>query len=136
MKQNEHADFIDRSLIGGGGGSTLPHPYAPVYTGTQHSQYLIHPYAPVYTGTQHSQLYLMRHFFVSRFFRLKKAVDMFKKFDADGSGSIEKDEFTQLMIAINCPKDKIPDALTTLDTDGDGKISFPEFLKWLNWLPN
>ena len=103
---------------GGGGCSNLPHPYAPVYTGTQHSQYL------------------MRHFFVSRFFRLKKAVDMFKKFDADGNGSIEKDEFTQLMIAINCPKDKIPDALTTLDTDGDGKISFPEFLKWLNWLPN
>lgn len=61
---------------------------------------------------------------------------MFKKFDADGNGTIEKEEFSKLMIAINCPKDKIPEALKSLDSDGDGKISFPEFLTWLNWLPN
>ena len=73
---------------------------------------------------------------VFRFYRLKKAVEMFKKYDADGNGSIEKEEFTDLMIAINCPRDKIPEALKSLDRDGDGKISFPEFLRWLNWLPN
>ncbi|XP_046848651.1 calmodulin-like protein 12 [Xenia sp. Carnegie-2017] len=71
-----------------------------------------------------------------RFHRLKKAVELFKKFDADGNGAIEKDEFTNLMIAINCPRNKIPEALKSLDSDGDGKISFPEFLNWLNWLPN
>ena len=85
------------------------------------------------SGTQRFQ---HNCFIVPRFHRLKKAVDMFKKFDADGNGSIEKDEFTQLMIAINCPKDKIPAALKSLDSDGDGKISFPEFLKWLNWIPD
>ena len=67
---------------------------------------------------------------------MKKAVELFKKFDADGNGAIEKDEFTNLMIAINCPRNKIPEALKSLDSDGDGKISFPEFLNWLNWLPN
>ena len=61
---------------------------------------------------------------------------MFKKFDADGNGTIEKDEFTKLMIEVKCPSDKIQEALKSLDKDGNGKISFPEFLKWLNWLPN
>ncbi|XP_028398496.1 probable calcium-binding protein CML16 [Dendronephthya gigantea] len=71
-----------------------------------------------------------------RFYRLKKAVEMFKKFDADGSGSIDENEFRQLMIAINCPRDKIDEAKKSLDKDGNGVISFPEFLQWLNWLPN
>ena len=81
-------------------------------------------------------LYIVIFLSLQRFHRLKKAVEYFKKFDTDQSGSIEKDEFNQLMLSIGCPKDKIPGALKALDQDGDGKISFPEFLKWLNWLPN
>ena len=65
---------------------------------------------------------------------MKKAVEMFKKYDTDGSGNIERDEFTQLMIAIDCPREKIDEAFKSLDSDGNGIITFPEFLSWLNWL--
>lgn len=71
----------------------------------------------------------------TRFHRLKKAIDMFKNYDVDGNGAIEKDEFTELMISVKCPSHKIPEALKPIDLDANGKVSFPEFLHWLNWLP-
>ena len=40
------------------------------------------------------------------------------------------------MISLNVSDDeKVDNALLTLDKGGDGKISFTEFLAWLNWLP-
>ena len=34
-----------------------------------------------------------------------------------------------------CDESQLDSALQSLDTSGDGKISFSEFLNWLNWLP-
>ncbi|XP_022782195.1 calcineurin subunit B-like [Stylophora pistillata] len=71
----------------------------------------------------------------SRCYYISKAVDEFKKYDKDGNGTIDKDELKLLLKAVNYRHDSDA-ALRALDTTGDGKISFPEFLAWLNWLPN
>ncbi len=56
----------------------------------------------------------------------------FDFFDRDGNGSIDVDEFTELLLAIE-PKAKREECLkgfAEVDMDGDGSIDFAEFLKW------
>ncbi|XP_078352055.1 neo-calmodulin-like [Oculina patagonica] len=72
----------------------------------------------------------------SRYYYIQKAIAEFKKYDKDGNGTIDKDEFKSLMTSLgNKDESTFDSALRSLDTSGDGKISFPEFLAWLNWLP-
>ena len=72
----------------------------------------------------------------SRFYVIQKAVELFKKFDKDGSDTIDREEFKELMASLKaCDESQLDSALQSLDTSGDGKISFSEFLNWLNWLP-
>lgn len=65
----------------------------------------------------------------SKYGQLRKAVECFKKFDEDGSGTIEPDELKQLLQAVGY-EGSIESAQKKLDKDGDGKISFPEFLEF------
>ena len=73
----------------------------------------------------------------SRYYKVQKAIELFKEFDKDGNGTIDREEFKKLFkkFQANCDASQIDNALQALDTSGDGKISFPEFLAWLNWLP-
>lgn len=72
----------------------------------------------------------------SRYYKVQKAIELFKKYDKDGNGTIDREEFKKLMTSLNaCDESQTDSALQALDTSGDGKISFPEFLAWLNWLP-
>lgn len=72
----------------------------------------------------------------SRFHYIKKAIAEFKKYDKDGNGTIDKGEFKSLMISLgHKDESQYDNAMKSLDTSGDGKISFSEFLAWLNWLP-
>lgn len=72
----------------------------------------------------------------SRYYVIQKAITEFKKYDKDGNGTIDKDEFKILMRSLGYSDEtQFDSALRALDTSGDGKISFPEFLAWLNWLP-
>lgn len=66
---------------------------------------------------------------------LLKAVEYFKQFDVDESGALEVDEFAKLMESIGVKEEAIAAALNGIDRNHDGKISFYEFLKWLNWIP-
>lgn len=70
-----------------------------------------------------------------RYQLLSAAIQQFASHDKDGSGSIDSSEFSTLMKSIEVAEDQIPGALASLDSSGDGKIQFDEFLKWLNWLP-
>ena len=69
----------------------------------------------------------------SRYYKVRKAVEYFKEYDADNSGTIERGELKKLMHSVGY-EGKIDDAMASLDKDGDGKISFTEFLAWLNWV--
>ena len=71
----------------------------------------------------------------SKYHILMKAVEYFKQFDVDQSGALEVDEFTKLMKSISVKEEAFTAALTGIDRNHDGNISFYEFLKWLNWIP-
>lgn len=59
---------------------------------------------------------------------------VFKKIDADGSGTLDADELQEAFAAVGRPSDPetIQNAIKSLDTDGDGVISLDEF-KALAW---
>jgi len=69
-----------------------------------------------------------------RFDLMSKAVEMFKRLDADQSGALDRDEFTKLHLEVGGQLQYLDSALNALDSDNNGKISFVEFMKWLNWI--
>ena len=66
---------------------------------------------------------------------MKNAIELFKKFDTDNNFSLDTDELQKVIVAFGGNPGSVHSAKEQLDTDGNGKISFPEFLKWLNWVP-
>lgn len=70
----------------------------------------------------------------NRYYYTRKAVEYFKKYDKDENGFIDGEELKLLLKDINY-KHSVQVALENMDKDGDGTVSFPEFLKWLNWIP-
>ncbi|KAK3097326.1 hypothetical protein FSP39_008677 [Pinctada imbricata] len=71
----------------------------------------------------------------SRYYKLQKAVSLFKKYDTDGSQTLDNEEFKKLFVEIGGKPSKLEAAVAELDRDGNGRISFQEFLRWLNWIP-
>ena len=71
----------------------------------------------------------------SRYHRLRKAVEMFKNYDKDGSGALDREEFKKLFTESGGKPKNLEAALKELDQDNNGLVSFQEFLKWLNWVP-
>ena len=71
----------------------------------------------------------------SRYSVIKQAVDMFKQYDVDGSQALDREEFEKVMLDCGGKPEIVDSALQVLDCDGNGKISFLEYLKWLNWVP-
>ena len=71
----------------------------------------------------------------SRYFRLKKAVDLFNKYDVDKSHALDREEFKKLFKEVGGKPKKLDEALKELDKDNNNLVSFPEFLRWLNWVP-
>ncbi|XP_065065826.1 troponin C, skeletal muscle-like [Rhopilema esculentum] len=71
----------------------------------------------------------------TRYQLLLKAVEYFKQFDADDNGALEGQEIVMLMKSIGVREEGIEEAVNSIDKDHNGKISFNEFLKWLQWIP-
>lgn len=59
---------------------------------------------------------------------------VFIAFDLDDSGSIDHYEFSRACERLNpvMTKEDFEDALSTIDEDGDGGVTFEEFEKWWN----
>lgn len=71
----------------------------------------------------------------SRFGKLCQAVEMFKNFDTDNSDTLDKEQFKNLITAIGYTNVDSEKLFNELDSHHNGKLSFVEFLKWLNWVP-
>ena len=71
----------------------------------------------------------------SRYSRIQVAIECFRAYDKDNSGTIDREEFAQFIGSIGYPG-VIDEVLAILDHDGNGVISFPEFLAWVSkqWL--
>jgi len=68
---------------------------------------------------------------------LERVMGVFKRFDTDSSGFIEKEEFKNLVMTLmnskdkyDMPKDRLIRFWKEADTNKDGSISFVEFLLW------
>ena len=73
----------------------------------------------------------------NRYSFLRRVADAFKKYDKDGSGVIDKDEFRALLASCgkdwrSCDDSVIEKALDVVDKDGSGTVSFTEFLDWMD----
>lgn len=69
-----------------------------------------------------------------RYHYLRKAIEMFKKYDVDNNLAIDKQEFHQLFSEVGgASKKQEKKAMKELDIDHNGRVSFQEFLNWLNW---
>ena len=71
----------------------------------------------------------------SRYVLLVKAVDFFCRFDLDSNQALDQDEFKMLFKEMGGQPNNLDGALKELDKDNNNVISFPEFLRWLNWIP-
>ena len=62
-------------------------------------------------------------------------MDLFRRYDTDNSQALDRKEFCKLFIDVGGKEQNLDGALKELDRDGNGRISFQEFLRWLNWIP-
>ncbi|EDO48219.1 predicted protein [Nematostella vectensis] len=72
----------------------------------------------------------------SRYAILCEAVGFFKRFDVSATNSLDRSEFKMMMDSMGHKhQDDIDRTFKLIDTHVNGRISFREFLQWLNWLP-
>lgn len=63
---------------------------------------------------------------------LSEAFEIFKRYDRDGSGSIDRQELARLLEALDEPlsEEELEIALEVVDSNGSGRISWDEFKAW------
>lgn len=58
----------------------------------------------------------------------------FQRFDKDGSGTMDREEFTAMLVSmhhgVEPTRTQLKNALDQIDENGDGNIDFPEFFCW------
>ena len=63
------------------------------------------------------------------------AHEYFKEFDTDDTGTLDRAQFEELMKFLGHGNQDMDKAFAAMDRLNDGKISFWEFMIWLNWAP-
>lgn len=60
----------------------------------------------------------------------------FQKFDTDGNGTIDENEFAKLLQSLNVSMstEEVQVAFNAIDIDASGQIDFGEFCQW--WVNN
>lgn len=71
----------------------------------------------------------------NQFYYLTKAINLFQQYDKDESNSLDQLEFKLLLSNVGGSCENLEQLIASLDVDHNGRISFQEFLKWLNWIP-
>lgn len=71
----------------------------------------------------------------SKFDRLCTAFEHFKDFDTDNTGTLDRMQFESLMKFLGYPAQDMDNVFAAMDRLNDGKISFWEFMIWLDWSP-
>ncbi len=61
-----------------------------------------------------------------------RVMRVFKKFDVDGNGAIDHEEFARLCVALRLDLDgpRLQAAFDAVDANGNGMIDFFEFIDW------
>ncbi|XP_078353672.1 uncharacterized protein LOC144638315 [Oculina patagonica] len=70
-----------------------------------------------------------------KFESLAKAFDYFKSFDTDDSDTLDREQFERMMKFFGHETVDMDKAFAKMDKDENGKVSFWEFMVWLQWIP-
>jgi hypothetical protein len=70
----------------------------------------------------------------TRFYYLQKALDTFKIYDWDENHALSRKEFQKMYYDFGGNDNEMETSFRALDLDDNGVISFPEYLRWLNWV--
>lgn len=70
-----------------------------------------------------------------KFERVSRAFQYFKSFDTDDSGTLDREQFEAMMKYLGYHNQDMDKAFAKMDIHHNGKISFWEFMIWLNWAP-
>lgn len=71
----------------------------------------------------------------AKFHNLCKAFDYFKRFDTDDSDTLDRAQFERMMRFFGYEAINMDKAFAKMDKDDNGKVSFWEFMLWLQWVP-
>ena len=70
-----------------------------------------------------------------KYHSLSEALNYFKSFDSDNSDTLDPLQFEKMMKFFGYESINMEKAFAEIDKDGNGAVSFWEFMVWLKWVP-
>eukprot|EP00747_Dinoflagellata_sp_TGD_P192085 gnl/TRDRNA2_/TRDRNA2_56407_c0_seq1.p1 gnl/TRDRNA2_/TRDRNA2_56407_c0~~gnl/TRDRNA2_/TRDRNA2_56407_c0_seq1.p1 ORF type:complete len:181 (+),score=39.70 gnl/TRDRNA2_/TRDRNA2_56407_c0_seq1:39-545(+) len=63
--------------------------------------------------------------------KIEQVQACFRQWDTDGSGSISRKEFVNVLTTLGMPRNQAEQLFATVDVNNDEDIDFEEFIEWL-----